>query len=59
MSLIERDEPDNHEGGVVLSSSRDMDIKLKMYQEAYHSITGKTEKISFKSSADLLIDVAP
>ncbi|HBX7168752.1 TPA: hypothetical protein MIJ32_004550 [Klebsiella pneumoniae] len=57
MSLIERDEPDNHEGGVVLSSSRDMDIKLKMYQEAYHSITGKTEKISFKSSADLLIDV--
>lgn len=56
MSLIERDESEFSDGGVALSPSRDMDIKLKMYQEAYHYITGKTEKISFKSSADLLID---
>ncbi|MHA1055851.1 hypothetical protein [Enterobacter mori] len=56
MSLIERGESEFNEGGVALSPSRDIDIKLKMYQEAYHYITGKTEKISFKSSADLLID---
>ncbi|ELY5817630.1 hypothetical protein ACOZZ4_000613 [Cronobacter dublinensis] len=56
MSLIERDESEVEESSGALSHSRDMDVKLKMYQEAYHHITGKTEKISFKSSADLLID---
>lgn len=56
MSLIERDEPESDKHGVLLSSSRETDLQIKMYQEAYHHITGKTEKISFKSSADLLID---
>lgn len=56
MSLIEREDPDVNETGVALSPSRELDLKIKMYQEAYHHITGKTEKISFKSSADLLIN---
>lgn len=56
MSLIERDESEMNEGAVALSPSRELDLKIKMYQEAYHNITGKTEKISFKSAADLLID---
>lgn len=56
MSLIEREEPDLNGAGVALSPSKELDLKIKMYQEAYHHITGKSEKISFKSSADLLID---
>lgn len=56
MSLIERDEPESSSHGIALSSSRETDLKIKMYQEAYHHITGKSEKTSFRSTADLLID---
>lgn len=56
MSLVERDEQGSNERGVTLPQAREIDLKIKMYQEAYHHITGKNEKTSFKSSADLLID---
>ena len=56
MSLIERDEPESSSHGIALSSSRETDLKIKMYQEAYHHITGNSEKTSFRSTADLLID---
>ncbi|UBX50011.1 hypothetical protein LDO51_04110 [Providencia alcalifaciens] len=57
MSLVEKDDPENNGKIIPIPSSRELDLKIKMYQEAYHHITGKNEKTSFRSSADLHIDM--